>query len=215
MLSMILIFSLTNGINDVEAVLTPVLARGTLHLTALAFGLLASCFGIGALGGALLMGLFGQRQRHRAGAICGSLALFGLAIGAMGLAQSAAVLYAAYLVAGASFIVTEIASSTIWQQIIPNQMLGRVFGVMGTLAMCMNPLGLVLAGVLGQVFGVRQGLLMGGGSIIALSVLAFLLPAVRALDIRLQPAPPPEPVSATSAEAPAVAAQNTDPINGS
>jgi hypothetical protein len=45
----------------------------------------------------------------------------------------AAVLYAAYLVAGASFIVAEIASSSLWQQIIPNEMRGRVFGVMTTL----------------------------------------------------------------------------------
>jgi MFS transporter, DHA3 family, macrolide efflux protein len=189
MLTMILIFSLTNGINDVEAVLTPVLARSTLHLTAVAFGLLASFFGVGALGGALLMGLFGQHLRHRAVAICGSLATFGLAIGAMGLAQSAADLYVAYLVSGTSFIVAEIASSSLWQQIIPNQILGRVFGVMVTLAMGMNPLGLILAGVLGQVFGVRQGLWIGGGAIVILSVLAFTLPMVRALDVRLQPYP--------------------------
>jgi MFS family permease len=184
-----------------------------LLLTAFAFGLLASCFGIGAVSGALLMGLFGQRLRHRAAAICGSLALFGLAIGAMGLAQSAAALYAAYLVAGTSFIVTEIASSSLWQQIIPNEMLGRVFGVMGTLAMGMNPLGLILAGLLGQVFGVREGLWIGGGAIVALSVLAFLLPMVRALDLRLQQAPPLETVSAPNAEASTMAAQKTNSGN--
>src|SRR5215469_885718 len=157
-LSMFLVFSPSNGINDVEAVLTPVLAHSILHLTALAFGLLASFFGIGAVSGALVMGLFGQHLRHRAAATCSSLALFGLAIVAMGFAPNALTLYGAYLVAGASFVVTEVASAALFQPIIPNEVRGRVFGVMTTLAMGMNPLGLVLAGVLGQVVGVRQGL---------------------------------------------------------
>lgn len=196
MLSMILVFSLINGINDVEAVLTPVLARSVLHLSAVAFGLLASFFGVGALGGALVMGLFGQHLRHRAAAICSSLALFGLAIVGMGLALNAVALYVAYLVTGATFIVAEIASSTLWQQIIPNEMRGRVLGVMATLATGMNPLGLLLAGVLGQAFGVRQGLWIGGGAIVALSALAFLLPMVRALDLRLEHAHDGELVSA-------------------
>lgn len=186
MLSMILVFSLTNGINDVEAVLTPVLARSILHLSAGAFGLLASCFGVGALGGALVMGIAGQHIRHRAATICGSMVLFGLAIAGMGLATNAVELYAAYLAAGATFIVAEVASSTLWQQIIPNEVRGRVFGVMTTLAMGMNPLGLFLAGVLGQAVGVRQGLWIGGGAIMVLCVLAFLLPTVRALDLRLE-----------------------------
>jgi hypothetical protein len=97
--------------------------------------------------------------------------------------------------------VAEIASSSLWQQLIPGVMLGRVFGLMTTLAMGMNPLGLILAGALGQVFGLRQGLSIGGGAIVVLIVLAFMLPMVRALDLRLQQAPEREPVSAASAEA--------------
>jgi len=133
-----------------------------------------------------VMGLFGQHLRHRAAATCSSLALFGLAIVAMGFAQSALTLYGAYLVAGASFVVTEIASAALFQPIIPSGVRGRVFGVMTTLAMGMNPLGLLLAGVLGQVLGVRQGLWVGGIAIVILAVLAFLLPMIRALDRRLE-----------------------------
>jgi MFS family permease len=200
MLGMIMIFSLTNGINDVEAVLTPVLARSMLHLSAVAFGLLGSFFGVGALGGALAMGLFGQHIRHRAAVICGSLALFGLAIATMGAAQSAVALYAAYLAAGVTFIVSEIASSTLWQQIIPNHMRGRVFGVMTTISMGMNPAGLILAGILGQEFGIRQGLWIGGAAIIVLSVVGFLLPMIRAMDLRLDQARETQPVSVRGEE---------------
>jgi len=54
-------------------------------------------------------------------------------------------------------------------------------------AMATNPLGLLLAGALGQSFGPGGGLLISGAAIIALAVLMFHFPAVRQLDHRADP----------------------------
>lgn len=179
-------FALTNGLNNAEVVLVPVLARSVLHFSSAAFGLLTTFFGLGALGGALAMATLGQRIRRRAAAICGGMLVFGLAIAAMGAVTGAVLLDAAYLVAGTAFIIGEVTSATLWQRIIPPEMRGRVFSVMGTVSMGLNPLGFLFAGWLGQVVGVRAGLWIGGGAIGLLSILAFLVPAVRGLDTRLQ-----------------------------
>ena len=59
--------------------------------------------------------------------------------------------------------------------------------LLSLIAMAMNPLGLFLAGVLGDGVGSRAGLWLGGGTIAALSLLALSLPAVRALNTRDEP----------------------------
>ena len=183
-LTIVLFFSFTNGLNDVEEVLVPVLARHELRLTAFSYGLLTSAFGAGALIGALFLSAVGDRVRHRVAAICGGTAALGGAIILMGAAPSFVWLILAYFVGGLGFITSEIVSLTLWQHIVPDAARGRVFSVMGAISMGMNPVGYLVAGALGQFVGVRSGLWIGGGLILALMACAYLLPAVRALDRR-------------------------------
>lgn len=189
-LVLVLFFSLTNGLNNVEAVLVPRLARYELGLSAEAFGLLASAMGVGTLLGALVIGLVAQRIHRRAQLICLSMTVFGAAIVAMGLADRALVLDGAYFALGVSFIIPEVVFGTLLQRIIPLDSRGRVFSVLGLISMSMNPLGFLLAGYLGDNLGPRIGLLLGGGVIAALSLLALAVPAVRRLNSRLDVASP-------------------------
>ena len=59
----------------------------------------------------------------------------------------------------------EVIFSSFLQRLVPAEMRGRVFGFISLLAMALNPLGLLLAGVLGDSIGPRAGLWIGGGSI--------------------------------------------------
>lgn len=194
---LILIFSLTNGLNDVVAVLTPRLARVTLHLPATQFGLFSSAMGAGALLGALIVGLFSARLRWRAQVICGALFVFGAAIVAMGLARDALTLNISFAVFGIAFVVPEVIFGALLQRLIPAETRGRVYSLIGLIAMAMNPAGMFLAGALGDAFGPREGLWIGGGAIALLAVVALLIPGVRALNRRDTPtgaAPEVEPV---------------------
>lgn len=182
--TLILFFSLTNGLNDVEAVLVPRLARLELGLSASEFGLLATAMGGGTLLGALFAGLFAQRVRHRAQIICLSMMVFGVAIVLMGLAENARTLYLAFALFGVTFILPEVVFSSFLQRLVPAEMRGRVFGFISLLAMALNPLGLLLAGVLGDSIGPRAGLWIGGSSIAVLSLLVLALPTVRSLNHR-------------------------------
>ncbi len=175
-------FSLTNALNDVEAVLVPFLVRDVLHLTAAAYGTAASCLGVGTLLGALLSGRLTWLTRHRRSAIFGSLALFGLAIAAMGLAHNPTQLFLSYVLAGVGFMVGEIQSGSLWQHWIPDGLRGRVLSAMGTLSMAMNPLGFALAGFLGTAVGIRAGLVLGGTGVLLVALLAGSLPVMAALN---------------------------------
>jgi len=172
----------TNAFNDAEAVLVPILARNILKLSAVQFGLLGTCAAAGTLSGAFLMSLIGDRIRHRSLVICGGMMLFGFTIIAMGLATEAWHLYLAYFIFGVAFIIPDVVSSTLWLFVIPERLRGRVFSLLGTIAMSLNPLGFLLAGFLGNVYGVRAGLWIGGGAIAALCALIIIYPPARNLD---------------------------------
>lgn len=184
LLTMIVFFSLTNGLNNVMAVLTPVLVRQTLHLSATVYGLAATCAGVTMLVGGLVVGATMKKLAHPTVIVCGAMVLFGAGIVVMGLAMNAASLYGAYAVTFLGFITADIIMGTLWQLAIPDRLRGRVMSLVSTIAMCMNPLGFLFAGALGEAYGVRAGLWIGGGSIAVLAVLVFLLPAVRHLDAR-------------------------------
>jgi MFS family permease len=200
--ALILFFSLTNGLNDVEAVLVPRLVRVNLHLSATAFGLMAACMGVGGLLGAFGAGLAPQRLRWRAQFIVGAMFLFGGAIILMGLAQNTLTLDLAYLALGVTFAVPEVLSGALLQRLVPLHMMGRVVSFISLIAMAMNPAGLFLAGWLGDTLGVREGLAVGGGAIAALALVLLLSPMPRALNRRdlATLAQPPTPAAVAPGE---------------
>ncbi len=198
LLIMALVFSLINGLNNVEAILVPFVVQRELHLPATAYGVMGACLGLGMIGGALVIGPLESHLRRRTLVICVALLFFGGAIAAMGVTHTVWAFYVAYVGMGLGFIMPEVLVSTLLQRIIPADQRGRVFSVIGAVAMAMNPLGFLLAGALGQRFGPRGGLLIGGGAILVLAILMLLIPVVRKLDRRADPASAsvPEPAHA-------------------
>lgn len=180
--ALVVVGSLSNGLNNVEAVLVPLLARFTLKLSAIEYGFFATCFGIGAIIGAFVIGMLPGTFRYRARIICLSNIVFGLTLFAMGTTQNVWELYGAYFLWGFSFSVYETNFSTLTLLLIPPQSRGRVFSIISMLAMGLNPLGFLLAGVLGGLLGVRGGTWAGGGAIALLSIIALFWLRMRRLD---------------------------------
>ncbi len=181
-LGMVLFFAATNGLNDVEAVLVPLLARLVLHLAAWQFGLLSTAFGAGGLLGAWAGVRVDGRSRSRLPWAFGAMAVFGLGIILMGLAMDGWWLGLCYFVLGITFALTEVVTGTLWQRLVPDEVRGRVMSTMGTLARTANPLGYVAAGWLGAVLGIRQGLWVGGGAIFVVTLAMMLSRGVRTLE---------------------------------
>lgn len=182
MLSMVLFFSATNGLNDVEAVLVPLLARLVLHLAAWQFGLLSTAFGVGGILGAFGGVRLDGRSLRKLPWAFGAMAVFGVAIVAMGFALNAWWLGISYFVLGLSFATTEVVTNALWQRMVPDDVRGRVMSTMSTLARIANPIGYAFAGWLGAALGIREGLWIGGGAIILLAALMVLSRSVRALE---------------------------------
>lgn len=180
MVMMVAFFAVTNALNNVEAVLVPLLAHRVLHLASWQFGILSLTSGGGALAGSwLAMRVFRGRSVRWAFV---SMGVFGSMIIGLGLSHSWAMLGAFYLVLGLSFAVTEVITSTLWQVLVPDAVRGQVMGALSTIARAANPAGYVLAGTLDEWLGIRGGLVAGGLAIILLSMVVVWNRAILGLD---------------------------------
>ncbi len=184
MFSMIALFGVTNGLNDVLAILAPFRIRDELHLSAAVFGVVMAAMGGGAVLGALAWARWGAHVRWRARWICAGLSAFGLAIAGLALVTSPLLLAATATVAGAGFITAEVLSQALWIRIVPDAVRGRVIAVASTIAMAANPVGYVLAGVMGATIGVVPGLLAGGAAIVAVTAAAYAFTPLSGLNFR-------------------------------
>jgi DHA3 family macrolide efflux protein-like MFS transporter len=157
----------------------PLLVTEHFNGTAWHLGLLEAAFGIGILGGGLLLGLWGGFHRRIYTSLMG---VMGIGLGFLVMGFTPATMFA-LAVMGA--LLTGIMSSltngpimAIFQSTVEPSMQGRVFTLVGSASAGMMPIGLALAGPLAEVVGVRTWFFLGGTVTLALGVLCFFLPAL-------------------------------------
>ncbi len=116
-------------------------------------GFLLAAMGIGALIGYGLAGALRLPGRRRAALSIGSLWLVCAAMGAAGLTDRAIVALALFLLMGAASGIVNIGIATTLQLTTPGEIRGRVFGLLGTLAGGLAPIGMGLAGIVVDAVG--------------------------------------------------------------
>jgi DHA3 family macrolide efflux protein-like MFS transporter len=140
-------------------------------------------FGIGVIAGGLLLGTWGGFKRR---IVTAFIALIGLGIGtgAVGLVPANAFVWAlvAFGFAGIMQPIVNGSLGATLQAVIDPGMQGRVFTLVGSLAMAMTPIGLLLAGPIADFLGLQTWYVLGGGLCIFMGSLAFLLPSVMKLE---------------------------------
>jgi MFS family permease len=151
-------------------VLVPVIAAETLDAGPRTFGIISSCFGVGALAGSLLT------------AASGSAGLRRLFIGAIGLTAGMVVLATQDTVVAASvvlfglgifFVFWTASSESILQLTAPDHLRGRVMSLYMFTFGGVSPLGALLAGWLAEVGGASFALFASAAATAAVAFVAF------------------------------------------
>jgi MFS family permease len=160
------------GLDDVALVF---LVRDTLEGSPLAYGLVAGAYGVG-----MLLGSLGLTWKGTAAA-AGTVFLLGWVasgVGAVltGIAPVIALVAVGQAIAGVGNAVEVVAMDTLVQQAVPRQMLGRVFGLVGTAAPAGHTLAFAAGGFLVDLLGPRIVFLIAG-----LGVLLVLIPVMLVL----------------------------------
>jgi MFS family permease len=160
------------GMDDVALVF---LARDELRAGPLGFGLAASGFGVGmVLASALCTRLGGSSP---VALLLTGTAATGAGTLLTGAAPALAVAVATQLVAGAGNATENIGYDTVVQDLVPRELLGRVFGTVGTAAQLGAALAYAGGGPLVALAGPRAVFVIGGAG--TLATLLVLAPALR------------------------------------
>lgn len=178
--SMVLLFSVINFFIGPIGVYMPVVATKILNAGSEGFGFLASSVSLGALLGSLFLSIVGNIKSKGMVIILG-IFLGGWMLAFFGISTHLGLSLLLLGLTGFFFSWINILVSAIFQTVIPNQLQGRVFGTITTLAQGLRPISLALAGVLSDLFKV-QAVIFASGVLIALGgVYGFFIKSLRKL----------------------------------
>lgn len=172
-----------------EEVLLPFLVKNSLELGADSLGLIFAVGGLGSIVVAVAVGQLGQ-PRLRVTAMYAAWAFGILLIGAFGLMTE---LWHALLISAlcaALFELGQIIWTTMIQQLVPNELLGRVSSLDWLVSIGLVPLSFALVGPVVGLIGPEETLIFGGilGAILTAALL--FVPGVRDPERRMRrPAP--------------------------
>jgi predicted MFS family arabinose efflux permease len=140
------------------------MADSVLHVGAHGYGILLSCLGAGAIGGALTLARL-PREYPRHHLIPLSMLAFSLCA-LIYASSSSALLSGAALAVGGVFWVWSLASaSTAMQLLVPDHLRGRAMSVLALATTGPLPLGHLIGGTLAHAFGIRAGVLLTSGGL--------------------------------------------------
>jgi DHA3 family macrolide efflux protein-like MFS transporter len=140
-------------------------------------------FGAGMLVGSMAIGFMTARVSG-VRLICTGILVIGVALAAAGMLPVSGfwVFVALCVVMGISVPLFGAPITAMFQGLVDPAKLGRVMSLYMTIAMLAAPVGLVVAGPLAERFGVAVWFAISGALIAGTGLLAWSLPAVRALD---------------------------------
>jgi transmembrane secretion effector len=162
-------------------VLLPFLVKNELHASAGTLGLVLAAGGLGAVGGAAIMGHRGHPRRDVT-VMYATWTIATLAIAGYGIANAAWQLMLVCLVFNGLEAAGTIVWATIKQHHVPGSMLGRVSSLDWLISIGLLPLSFALTAPVAAVFGARATLVGAAalGAVVTLS--AYFLPGMRAIE---------------------------------
>lgn len=144
------------------------------------FGYFMAGFPLGYVVGSILVGKVTYKSRRIL--MLGGLFVGGLTYIALGFNHSIVLAVIIEVIAGICIAFFNVHNTTICQQTVPSNMIGKVFSVRLFFIRSAMPLGVLLGGILSEIWGVRALYLIIGAIICVTSLIGLLLPYFKFLD---------------------------------
>lgn len=159
--------------------LMPLLVMKEMGGGAPQLAMVETAFGVGVIAGGALLGAWGGLRRRIHTTLVGVIGI-GLGVILAGLTPAHAffVLLIAFFWVGAAQVFANGPLMAVFQSAVQPDMQGRVFSLLAAGATAMMPLGLLLAGPVADLLGVRVWYLFGGGACALVACLAFFTPSI-------------------------------------
>ena len=193
LVAILLMAVLLNFLLTPTSSLMPLLITQHFHKGALEFGLTDSAWGLGVIAGGILLSVWGGFKRKISTTLVG---IVGLGAGVMLVAFAPS---NGFLLALGAMAVVGIMNSmangplgALLQSIVRRDMQGRVMSLTNSAATAMTPLGLLIAGPVSDLIGIRTWYWIAGIVTLLMGLIGFFIPAVMNVEKNheTEPAPP-------------------------
>ncbi|EJS68681.1 MFS transporter [Bacillus cereus] len=144
------------------------------------YGYFMAGFPLGYVVGSILVGKVTYKSRRIL--MLGGLFIGGLTYISLGFNHSIIIAVIIEVIAGICIAFFNVHNTTICQQSVPNNMIGKVFSVRLFFIRSAMPLGVLLGGILSEMWGVRVLYFIIGSIICVTSLIGILLPYFKFLD---------------------------------
>lgn len=172
-----------NGTINPGFALLPILVSKTFGKGVLELGWMEMSWGIGMIGGGLILSIWGGFKRKIFTALLG-LVVEGIFFAVLGLTPASAfgLALASVFLAGLMNPLVNGPFMAIIQSAVPPELQGRVFAVIGSVTGMAAPIGMAVSGPVADRFGVQLWFVIGGIMSILMGVVLGLVPATRHLE---------------------------------
>jgi MFS transporter, DHA3 family, macrolide efflux protein len=163
--------------------LLPILVVDFFHGGAIDYASLEVVSGIGLISGGLLLSVWGG-TRKKIVTVMASTILAGIGITLIAFVPQSGFLMVLGLLLFVGLMLPMLNGSVmaLMQACVPKSMQGRVFALMGALAMAASPIGLAFGGPVTDLIGIQPWFLIAGIPTALIGVTAFLLPSVMGIE---------------------------------
>jgi MFS family permease len=185
------LLGVNNFCNQMGWATVVLLVTQTLHVGARGYGLLLSATAVGSVAGGLVNPILTRRIGELASLIAASVTNAAIYIG-IGLAPNVYVVGALFIVNGFTVTMWNVVTVTLRQQIVPDDLRGRVNSAYRMLGWGLMPLGALAGGFIAQAAGLRAPYILAGvlRGIALLAIVPALIAAARAFARGPEPATP-------------------------
>lgn len=179
LVAILLIAVLLNFLLTPTGSLMPLLITKHFGKGALEFGLTDSAWGLGVIAGGILLGVWGGFKRK---VVTSFVGITGIGLGVMLVAFAPSdgfpLALAALTLVGIMNSMANGPMGALTQTIIRKDMQGRVNGLVHSVATAMAPLGLVIAGPISDLIGIRTWYWIAGVITLVVGIAGFFIPAI-------------------------------------
>ena len=176
-LALILAFAAFNFFVGPILILIPMIVRFTLNESVTWLAVFETFFALGSA--ALAIGLsFKRTYGNIYGWFFASLLAVGLSFGGLYFTGNKYLICALLFAAGAALGAGNAVALTLFQSVVPDEMKGRFFAVLTTLAYAVLPLTFMLNGVLAEKYSIGLSIALNSSAVLALSFIILLLPRI-------------------------------------
>jgi MFS family permease len=178
-LYIMIMFSIFSFLVHIAVILLIPLFQFTPGLGAAKYGIAMASFTVGVFLGMIVLSAFNVHPGKRATLMLASLTVSNLCLILFALTTQFYLMAFLLFISGLAESVVGVFILSSIQTVVPDDMMGKVMGLVGTVTMALTPLAMVIGGVLAEVFPIRTIFLVCFLASFLVFVPIFFIPSVR------------------------------------